>query len=184
MPLCLAGAKVAHPLLVVANLLFPLLIGTDILRPYAATLSLGDASPPHLNARVCDVFLEQQTDSKHEYRNEPAVACTTEPDTIGPIAIMLVSVRVPRAAQEAATITKNLSIHRTSISGALLCLQSARQFLLFVDSQSLMYSISKLKCFPDFQSQQSTCLTVLVHVPLQLPCACPTNQNCKRFCMS
>ena len=39
-PLRLADVDVVHPLLVVSNLAFPLLVGTDILRPYAATLSI------------------------------------------------------------------------------------------------------------------------------------------------
>ena len=49
-PLQLTGVKVAHPLLVVTNLSFPIIVGTDILRTHSATMSLGDAVPLRLNA--------------------------------------------------------------------------------------------------------------------------------------
>ena len=44
-PLHIAGIEVAHPLLVVSNLSFSLLIGMDELQPHAAKLSLGSAAP-------------------------------------------------------------------------------------------------------------------------------------------
>ena len=37
-PLQIVGVEIAHPLLVVQNLAFPLLIGADILRPHAAAM--------------------------------------------------------------------------------------------------------------------------------------------------
>ena len=39
-PLQLAGVEVAHPLLGVTDLSFPILVGTDILRAHSATMSL------------------------------------------------------------------------------------------------------------------------------------------------
>ena len=39
-PRRLVNVDVVHPLLVVSNLAFPLLVGTDILRPDEATLSI------------------------------------------------------------------------------------------------------------------------------------------------
>ena len=44
-PLQLAGDEVAHPLLVVTDLSFPIFVGTDILPAHSATMSLGDAVP-------------------------------------------------------------------------------------------------------------------------------------------
>ena len=49
-------------MLVVANLLFPIIIGTDILRPHAATVSVGDSIFVRLNLRIFDIFLEQTID--------------------------------------------------------------------------------------------------------------------------
>lgn len=41
----LAAVKIAHPLLVVTDLSFPILLGTDILPAHLATMSLKDAVP-------------------------------------------------------------------------------------------------------------------------------------------
>ena len=41
----IAGIKVVHPLLVVSNLSFSLLIGMDVLQPHAEKMSLGSAAP-------------------------------------------------------------------------------------------------------------------------------------------
>ena len=41
-PLQLSGVEVTHPLFVVSNLPYPVLVGTDILRLHQATVSFGD----------------------------------------------------------------------------------------------------------------------------------------------
>ena len=94
MTLQLAGVKVAHPLLVVTNLSFPILVGTDILRAHSATMSFGNAVPLRLNARVCDVCLEQQTELSREFWCAPPAVCTTYPVTIPPRTTALVRVLV------------------------------------------------------------------------------------------
>ena len=66
-PLQLGGIEVAHPLLVVTDLSFPIFVGTDILRAHSATMSFGDAVPLRLNARVCNVCLEQPTELSCEF---------------------------------------------------------------------------------------------------------------------
>ena len=48
-PLLIAGVEIAHSLLVVSELSFPILIVMDILQPHAATLPLGNSSTIQLN---------------------------------------------------------------------------------------------------------------------------------------
>ena len=100
----IAGIEVAHPLLVVSNLSFSLLIGMDVLQPYAEKMSLGNAAPLDLNARVCDVCLEQRTNSNFSYRSSPTVVCVAESTTVASKSAGLVTVRLPRAVQDASTV--------------------------------------------------------------------------------
>ena len=104
MPLQIAGIEVAHPLLVVTNLSFPLLIGMDVLQPHAANVSLGSAAPLKLSARVCDVCLEQRTNSNPSYRSSFVVACAAESITLAPNSASLVTVRLPHGVQNASTV--------------------------------------------------------------------------------
>ena len=57
-PLQIAEVEIAHPLLVVTDLSFPLLIGMDLLQPHSAKMSLGHAAPLELSVRVCDMCLK------------------------------------------------------------------------------------------------------------------------------
>ena len=65
-PVKVAGVAVRHPLLVVENLAFPLIIGTDILRAHRAVLTLDESAPVRLRVRVCAVCCEQHTASPAE----------------------------------------------------------------------------------------------------------------------
>ena len=103
-PLRLAGIEVAHPLLVVENLSFALLIGTDILRPHAANLSLAGASSLQLRARVCEICLEQRTEPKCGFRRPPVVAWIAEQTTIGARSAAIVKVQMPESARENVTV--------------------------------------------------------------------------------
>ena len=58
-PLLIAGFEVAHPLLVVSELPFAMLIGMDVLRPHAASFSVCDSTPLQLRNSVCPVCLER-----------------------------------------------------------------------------------------------------------------------------
>ena len=58
----LAGVNMAHPLLVVTNISFPLLISTDIMQAHPATMFFWKSSFASIKARVCDMCLEQQTE--------------------------------------------------------------------------------------------------------------------------
>ena len=103
-PLQIASAEIVYLLLIVENLSFPLLTGTDILRPHASTSSFDPANPLQLTARVCDVCLKQRDDLKHKFRSSPSLACTTEAVTVAPNTAILVSIRMLRSAQEASTV--------------------------------------------------------------------------------
>ena len=100
MPLQLDGVEVAHPLLVVTDLSFAILVGTDILRAHSATMYLGDAVPLRLNARVCDVCLEQRTELSRDFWRATPTVCTTDPVTIPPRTAALVRVRVSPEIQQ------------------------------------------------------------------------------------
>ena len=103
-PLLIAGIEVAHPLLVVSNLSFSLLIRMDVLQPHSTKMSLVCAVPLELSARVCDVCLEQRTNPSSSYRSSPTVACVAESTTVAPKSASLVTARLPRAVQNASTI--------------------------------------------------------------------------------
>ena len=67
-------------------------------------MSFGSAAPLKLNARVCDVCLEQRTNPSPSYRSSPTVACVAESTTIAPKSVSLMTVRLPRAVQDASTV--------------------------------------------------------------------------------
>ena len=103
-PLRVADVEIAHPLLVVENLSFSLLIGMDILDPHAANFSLGGTREVQFKARVCDVCLEPRISTKHEFITAPAVACTVEPMSIAANSAVIVRVALPRSARDAVTV--------------------------------------------------------------------------------
>ena len=71
-------------------------------------MSLGSAAPLELSARVCDVCLEQRTNSNPSYRSSPTVACVADSTTVSPKSASLVIVRLPRALQDASTVVIEL----------------------------------------------------------------------------
>ena len=103
-PLRVANVEVAHPLLVVENLSFSLLIGMDILDPHAANILLGGAREVQFKARVCDVCLEPRVPAKHEFITTPAVACTVESMSIAANSAVIVRVALPKSARDASSV--------------------------------------------------------------------------------
>ena len=103
-PLRVADAEIAHPLLVVENLSFSLLIGMDILDPHAAKISLGGTREVQFGARVCDVCLEPRVPAKHEFITAPAVACTIEPLSIAANSAVIVRVALPKSARNSSSV--------------------------------------------------------------------------------
>ena len=91
-------------MLVFSNLSFLLLIGINVLQPHAEKMSLASAAPLELSAPVCEVSLEQKTNSNPSYRSSPTVACVAESTTVAPKSASLVTVRLPRAVQSASTV--------------------------------------------------------------------------------
>lgn len=101
----ITGTEVTLPLLVVSNFSFSILIGTDILRLHAATMSLGDDSAPlHLNTRVCDISLKQRTNINRSFWSSLTVACITDLIIIRPRTAAFVSVQVLRSLQNSQTV--------------------------------------------------------------------------------
>ena len=103
-PLTLAGVKIAHPLFVVEGLAFSLLVGMDVLRPHVAQIRLFETSPVKFNARVCDICLEQSTDTKREFCSQATVAYTVEPAKIPANSAAIILVRVSKSTNEASTV--------------------------------------------------------------------------------
>ena len=94
-PLGLAGVEVAHPLVVVDELPFPLLVGMDVLRPHAAALSLEEPMLFRLQTRYCDTCLEPRFTSTSTYSASPLVAYTVGAVSIKPMSATVVTVRLP-----------------------------------------------------------------------------------------
>ena len=103
-PLQIASIEIAHPLLVVTSLAFPLLIGMDILQPHAAIMSLGHAAPLELSVHLCDVCLEKRTDPKPKYRSAPPIACIIEQTLFSAKSAVVVPVKLPRSHQQLSTV--------------------------------------------------------------------------------
>ena len=78
LPLEIAGVEVAHPLLVVSNLPFQILIGSDNVRRHDATVLLGDECPLQLHTRVFEICLEQRDESNPEPRSKPDSVCAID----------------------------------------------------------------------------------------------------------
>jgi hypothetical protein len=57
-PLRIADIEIAHPVLVVENLSFSLLIRINILDPHTGKISLGRTREVQLEARLCDICLK------------------------------------------------------------------------------------------------------------------------------
>ena len=137
-PLRIADIEVAHPLLVVDNLSFSLLIGMDILDPHAANISLGGTREVQLEARVCDVCLEPRIPAKHEFITAPAVACTVEPMSIAANSAVIVRVALPKSARNASSVAiepLNSSADERRVCRATRCLRPTRWFLSHRSSQ-------------------------------------------------
>ena len=67
-------------------------------------MSLESAAPLKLSARVYNVCLEQRTNPSPSFRSSPTVACVPESTTVAPKSASLVTLRLPRAVQDASTV--------------------------------------------------------------------------------
>ena len=76
----------------------------DVLQPHAAKMLRESAAPLELSSRVCDVCLEQRTNPSSSYGSSPTVACVAKSTTVAPKSASLVTVRLPRAVQDASTV--------------------------------------------------------------------------------
>ena len=104
LPLRVAEVEIAHPLLVVENLAFLLLIAMDILDPHAANILLGGVREVQFKARVCDVCLETRIPAKHEFITVPAVECRLEPLSIAANSAVIVRVALHKSARDASSV--------------------------------------------------------------------------------
>ena len=96
-PVEIDGTAVHHPMLMVEGLAFPLLIGTDVLRPHYAMFTLDETVPLRLRVPVCDVCREQRTDLPADAPSAPLTACAAFKAVVEPCTTAFIRVRVPRA---------------------------------------------------------------------------------------
>lgn len=96
-PVEFAGTAVQHPLLVVEELAFPLLIGTDILQLHGAMFKLDETVPLRLRVPVCDVCCVQRTDLPADPPRVPLTACAATKAVFEPCTSAFIRVRVPCA---------------------------------------------------------------------------------------
>ena len=73
LPLLIAGFELAHPLLVVSELSFAILIGMDVLRTHASSFSMCDSMSLKLCNSECPVCFERRAETKRESRTAVAV---------------------------------------------------------------------------------------------------------------
>ena len=109
-PLLITGFEVTHPLLVVLELPFAMLIGINVLRPHAASFSVCDSTSLQFCNPVCIVYLERRVVTKRESRNAPAVVCTVDANRIPMLPLLLPSVSrcTPTLAPPAVSMSRSL----------------------------------------------------------------------------
>ena len=95
-PLIIARTQVRHPLIVVEDLSFPLLIGMEILGHHDAQLGVGASSSIRLDVERCRVCDEERSAATH-LRSIPTVAVVCEDINLQPCAASRVAVRLPPA---------------------------------------------------------------------------------------
>ena len=105
-PLVIAGAHIQHPIIVVEELAFPLLIGMDILGPHDAQLGVGASKSFRLDIERCRVCDEERSPATR-LRSIPAVAAVSGQVVLQPRAASRVVVHLPPAILGASQPTRN-----------------------------------------------------------------------------
>ena len=110
-PVQITEIEVTHTLLIVTDSPFALLIGMDILRPHAASLSVCHSTSLQFCNRVCAIWLERRVVTRQESQNVPAVDCAIEANIMPmlPLPPPLVSLSAPTLAPLAVSMTFSLS---------------------------------------------------------------------------
>ena len=93
-PLEIAGVVLHHPLIVVKDLAFPLLVGINILRAHAGTVRIGVPDSLKLKVKHCEVCLEHRDRATPSFDSPPPVASIVSATTIKPRSAALGSVRL------------------------------------------------------------------------------------------
>ena len=95
-PLIIARTQVRHPVIVVEDLWFPLLVGMDIFGPHDAQLGVGASCSIRLDVERCKVCDEERSAATH-LRSIPTVAVVFKDVSLQPCAAARVTVRLPPA---------------------------------------------------------------------------------------
>ena len=74
----IAGLVIAHPLLVVSNLLLAILIQIDILPRHDATMLFGDECTLQMHTGVCEVCLKQRDEPNPDQQYASAAVCAID----------------------------------------------------------------------------------------------------------
>ena len=93
-PLIIARTQVRHPVIVVEDFSFPILLGINILGPHDAQLGVGSSSSIRLDVKRCRVCDEERSLATH-LSSIPTVAVVCEDVSLQPCAAALVTVRLP-----------------------------------------------------------------------------------------
>ena len=95
-PLLIARTQVRHPVIVVKDLSFSLLLEMDILGPHDAKLGVGASSTIRLDVKQCRVCDEERSLAT-QLRSIPTVAVVCEDVSLQPCAAAQITVRLPLA---------------------------------------------------------------------------------------
>ena len=91
----IAGVEVRHPLIVVDELAYPILIGMDVLRPHEAITMTGASDVVRLQLDSCPVCIKERTSVTTQREVVGAVASIFADTTLPPHAASRVQVRLP-----------------------------------------------------------------------------------------
>ena len=94
-PIEISGVEVLHPLIVVSQLAFPLLIGMDILRAHSANFSLGAKDSVRLMVPHCEICLETRIPDEPKFCAQPPVVTTLSAIGLKPFCVSTIAVRIP-----------------------------------------------------------------------------------------
>ena len=95
-PPIIARTQVRHPVIVVKNLSFPLLLGMDILGPQDGQLGVGASSSIRVDVERCKVCDEERSLATH-LRSIPTVAVVCEDVSLHSCVAARITVRLPPA---------------------------------------------------------------------------------------
>ena len=189
-PLLIAGFEVMHPLLVVSEVPFAMLIGMDVLRPHAASFSVCDSTSLQLSTSVCPVCLERRAETKIAKGACSRVRCRRELNAevavvtaarLAVCAVVSVTPCVEPRGDTGALVTATYSIAASAdTSAAATSATTAAQSAICVDLRVACCAVSvrRSRCRPCRRLHlQNRVPPPCRNSRVSLPCNCHSRSN-------